>query len=855
MKRAASIIVSAMVVAAVPISPGATVKAETTKSRGFFSLLDVGIPSDGGHFDQTKSDVRILRDASLDSLLDASQVVIAGTNFLNGPYPAATSGCAIMTGDLWCWGENSSGRLGDGTVATSTSPKRVLEGVKDVYSTTRHTCAVRTTGDLVCAGGDELVNNEPVVDSVDVDGRTTLRQATSFGSVIRTGVVSIVDNGLPCISTINRRMLCAGKTTGRVSKFPSASAWTWVDTGLRSDGQIAVAYSPVINNNATSGHAGSSHGTTASRVVCAADGGSVSCTMMNPANISGYVDPTDFEPTFGDPQTIPGVGNVTQLFEASGLLFADSDGVAYRADANLVNGIPKFFEAIAAVPGFLGVVSHPVTALVTETGLLGVEFDEKATFHEGTVLYPLTRFGGSTSSDFNRIVRVLARTNSALAVSMEVSSGARKSRGPTKVRVLAGDVPTVGAYVSWRSADISSVTSWSPESELSTDSNGEVVLPNIATGPVLFTVWGGVSAGSYLKVAGVLTVVNDSGEVVIRLPAPPKSTNQQFRVVTALGEPVPSAVVTLNNLHRTFTSATDPNGAAAWALSVPVRGLHPVPNCPYCFAPAPSLITGEDGTVRFRVYETVRRWRAYVEETKRYEDADVTVRFDDGTARGSTFAVISSSTQTVMLDVMVSANITGPRDVVIGSKGGSLKHDGGASTVGLQIEEVCDAVVSGGLWRSEESFTSKRCSAKYVFVESVSPRSGNFRCSGSVASGNSVRVCAKRSTFVRLRASGRAPSRTVCLVVAGKPCVTRTSVFYGVPVVLKSGRSVVLRELVSAAKTDKVSASISGSSTKLCRIVGPRLTALKGAGTCSIVVTRTRGKRSYISIVRVLVAR
>ncbi|MCB9654097.1 MAG: hypothetical protein H6729_08220 [Deltaproteobacteria bacterium] len=61
-------------------------------------------------------------------------------------------------GTLWCWGENSSGQLGDGTFFTRSTPVRVGEStlghdVKSVSVADYHTCALKTDGIVWCWGG------------------------------------------------------------------------------------------------------------------------------------------------------------------------------------------------------------------------------------------------------------------------------------------------------------------------------------------------------------------------------------------------------------------------------------------------------------------------------------------------------------------------------------------------------------------------------------------------------------------------------------------------------------------------------------------------------------------------------
>ncbi len=63
--------------------------------------------------------------------------------------------CAVIQGEVLCWGANSSGQLGDGTVNNRFTPFKVpLLDVKDVKAGPggAHTCALKKTGEVFCWG-------------------------------------------------------------------------------------------------------------------------------------------------------------------------------------------------------------------------------------------------------------------------------------------------------------------------------------------------------------------------------------------------------------------------------------------------------------------------------------------------------------------------------------------------------------------------------------------------------------------------------------------------------------------------------------------------------------------------------
>jgi hypothetical protein len=66
--------------------------------------------------------------------------------------------CVIKTnGSLWCWGNNTSGQLGDGTNTAKNSPVQIMSsGVSSVSLGKDHTCAIKTNGSLWCWGYNYL---------------------------------------------------------------------------------------------------------------------------------------------------------------------------------------------------------------------------------------------------------------------------------------------------------------------------------------------------------------------------------------------------------------------------------------------------------------------------------------------------------------------------------------------------------------------------------------------------------------------------------------------------------------------------------------------------------------------------
>jgi len=133
--------------------------------------------------------------------------------------------CAITTtGELYCWGLNNFGQLGDGTTTNSPSPQRVVasELFTAVSAGATHTCAVAGSGRVYCWG------------------RNNAGQLGN-GSTTDSPVAISVNSGIPFVQvSVGEEHSCARSATG------SVYCWGENGVGQLGTGNNADALSPTV---------------------------------------------------------------------------------------------------------------------------------------------------------------------------------------------------------------------------------------------------------------------------------------------------------------------------------------------------------------------------------------------------------------------------------------------------------------------------------------------------------------------------------------------------------------------------------------------------------------------------------
>ncbi len=150
--------------------------------------------------------------------------------------------CVVLAdGTAWCWGSNRSGQLGTGTAGGQSLmpvPVEGLTGVESITCGADHTCAVTTNGELYCWGANtsgQIGNgnaggNEPTPTLVDVASATIV--SASAGGAHSCAVTS--DDDLYCWGDNRAGQLGLGNTSlgeETPQPVPSPSAVVQVTAG------------------------------------------------------------------------------------------------------------------------------------------------------------------------------------------------------------------------------------------------------------------------------------------------------------------------------------------------------------------------------------------------------------------------------------------------------------------------------------------------------------------------------------------------------------------------------------------------------------------------------------------------
>ena len=740
------------------------------------------------------------------------------TEIVTGMFSSATSrmstgGCAIVSTGLKCWGGNKYGQLGTETTIDSLTSLVVatesgvpLSGVTDVSATGRTTCVIVTDGAVKCIGGG--FGSE----QYQSDG---LEQYSNYGKTW----VTIMSSGARRLASSSSAAseICIIKTDGTHWCAQNSVTPSWVDSGLTgitdADGWCLA-------------------GTTS---YCRASGMTAGAwTKVNNAD--------NAEAVYYQANTI--------CFYRLGALWCASQMGGTPLTARLIGIMPKPLEvinmAVDSATQMFFILPNGILTALTST----ISCTDCYTSASG-VISRLSAFNTSSVDTYNDVVSINGTTDSLDYLPMTIRSDVRANRvnATATVKTQSGEL-LVGASVRWTAPDVPG-TLGSGSTKSTSGSNGEIVI-SLSTGPVAFTVQNGtVKSGATLQAATVTTIVAADGAINITVPDPPSVVDRKVSVVMADGTPIPSASISVANSYLAYAYQFVGTDVATWgAQPVDAKGLFGKVWCSWCYVPPPAYITGADGTITFKTFNTGAR------STNR----DVDVSYSDGTLSQTLPHIFGATSDIVTMDNMSrttaavadSDPATPALDVEVNSSGQATIEvtaadaaKGALSGLESRAEEVCSGMASGGLWKSTFKIDNICSDVSTNGVSAVRVRPASSCATGSSTSDSAGKIslvlCPSKSTLYRLRGQGAVATLAFCVRVNNKPCGASTQTAVEPTVnsatkMLKRKKTVKLQTLLPPSKGYKATDKISGG----CRITGTSLQTPNRKATCRLVMTQTR---------------
>jgi len=744
-------------------------------------------------------------------------------------------GCAIVATALNCWGPNAGGQLGNGSTTDSLTTPVVavdngvpMSGVTDVATTNSHTCVV-VNGALKCVGFGLTGNSNLYGPQFSVDWITL--KASGVAEVVLGGSwdrYSAVNSGI-----------CIRSTTGLVSCGSLGNTVNWHASRYTNVLDIAVS-------NESSG------------------GGYLQFCVAGAESICAIYE----NGVFRDERVVEGVTSSEAVYLQTNFM----SGLCFYASGSLLcgslQGTDYRVKAVAVIAKPLSMFysqSNTMSKLffVLPTGLVSV--DSWIFSCNGCVantagsLTPVSAFTNSTASQFHFVSAINGATDSPNYVPMSVESGSRSTRtlAPIKVVTESGEViPNVS--IRWTAPDVPGTLGSSATSTLASAADG-TARATLATGPVTFTLSASIgttqlSSGASLQAAAVTAIVGPSGEVVVRVPDAPTIATRVVRVALPDGTPVPNAKVVLRNIFVAYAYRSGASGTSTWGSQQrDLRGYFGQVGCVYCYANAPTYITGSDGSVSFK---------SFIPNTRSSVN-DASIVYDDGDINQTVNHNFRSIDDTVFMPFMATVQLpsadadpaTAALDIVTDTSGQAsitfaVKDESNAPVAGFvgSIETVCSDMETGGLISgsttissicgsvSATSLRSKTVSAQGVHKAGCSSTPSVSTNANGTAT---VRFCPSSSTKYRIRGQGAIASRIICVRVKGITCAapsmsnTTTS-----KVVTKNyGRNRVLplTSIIKPAKNSVVKWSVKGG----CAIRGTKFATLSKKRTCTLTMTQS----------------
>ncbi len=157
--------------------------------------------------------------------------------------------CGIQTdGSLWCWGNNESGQIGDGTNENRNLPAKIMPGSKwkKVSAGSDHSCGIQADGSLWCWGNNRFATLG--------DGTLTDREAPTLIDKNNEWVTISAGNYVTCGITKEGKLWCWGyghwglfsprqsyATHPKEVIPPKKNLGTWLNVALKKDHICAIS--------------------------------------------------------------------------------------------------------------------------------------------------------------------------------------------------------------------------------------------------------------------------------------------------------------------------------------------------------------------------------------------------------------------------------------------------------------------------------------------------------------------------------------------------------------------------------------------------------------------------------------
>ena len=679
------------------------------------------------------------------------------TEIATSPFPSvtgsmSTGGCAIINAGLKCWGGNKYGQLGTETTTDSLTSLVVatesgipLSGVTDVSTSGRTTCVIATSGSVKCIGGGFGEEKYPS------DGMALY---SNYGTMW----ITVMASGARRITSISASEICIIKTDGTHWCAASSVTPTWTDSGLTgiTDGDsmcLAGSTSYCRGSGMTSG----------------------AWTKVNNAD--------NAEAVYYQANTI--------CFYRLGALWCASQMGGTPFTARLIGIMPK---PLAVINMGIDVTSTQMFFILPDgilTALTSMISCTDCYTSASGVISRLSAFNTSSIETYTNLVSINGTTNSLDYIPMTFTSDVRANRtnATVTIKTQSGE-PLVGASVRWTAPDVPG-TLGSGNTNNKTGESGEIVM-SLSTGPVAFTVQNGaLKSGATLQAATVTTIVAADGAINVIVPDSPEVVDRKVAVIMKDGTPIPSASISVTNSYLAYAYRFVGTDTATWAAQpIDPKGYFGKVMCSWCFVSPPAYITGADGTITFKTFNTGAK----------STDRDVDVVYSDGTLSQTlphsfgttsdtvtlgnmpktTAAVTDADTSTPGLDVKVSDS--GQATVEVTATDSTT---GTLSGLATQPEEVCTGMDSGGLWKStlkidnicSDVSTNSVSTARVRAASACSTRSTTSDSAGKI----SLVLCPSKSTKYRLRGQGAVATLAFCVIVNNKPCGTSTQTVVNSP--------------------------------------------------------------------------